>query len=69
MNVVLHKILGTLDDQVRGRTTSGNTHECYLRPNVLLRKLPSAPRYDVQKKKYFAVHSSLLMNFRKPREQ
>jgi hypothetical protein len=37
MNVVLHKILGTLDDQVRGRTTSGNTHKCYLRQALLLK--------------------------------
>jgi hypothetical protein len=29
MNVVLQKILGTLDYQVRRRTSSGNTHWCY----------------------------------------
>jgi hypothetical protein len=32
MNVVLQKILGTLYYQVRIRTSSGNTHKCYLTP-------------------------------------
>ena len=71
MNVVSHKILGTLDDQVRGRTTLGNTPFVSPEVNRVLRKNSLRPllRYDAQRIS-LSLFTALCQDlFRKPREQ